>query len=198
MSRRTEEPFPIREGTGSHRCTSCPPLRRRIAQRFSWNVPFGAPHIRSELFQFGGHLVSPTQGTSPVFEGPLHNDPVNAIGAVEDDPVAIESRHDVEFRSRHRTDGNLEAPDGANAGAATAVVTWMRDPSTIPDSPYGEAAAVWVRAARPTPSGELLAAALAALDQVRSDRSELAELWAESDDAAWAVSLTQIEARLRA
>jgi hypothetical protein len=93
---------------------------------------------------------------------------------------------------------DVGAPEGANAVAAAAVVTWMRDPATIPDSPYGEAAATWVRTARPTPSGELLAAALAALDHVRSDRSELAELWAESDDAAWSNSLTQIEARLRA
>jgi Domain of unknown function (DUF4259) len=95
-------------------------------------------------------------------------------------------------------DEYLEAPDGTNAVAAATVVTWMRDPLAISDSPYAEAAATWVRTARPTPSDELVAAALAALDRVRSDKSELAELWAESDDAAWSNSLAQIEARLRA
>lgn len=92
----------------------------------------------------------------------------------------------------------LEASDGANVVAAAAVVTWMRDPGVIPDSPYGEAAAKWVRTTHPTPSGELVAAALAALDRVRSDESELAELWSESDGPAWSDALVELEARLRA
>lgn len=92
----------------------------------------------------------------------------------------------------------LEAPEGTTAVAAAAVVSWLHDPGAIPDSPYAEAAAAWVRTARPTPNASLTAAALAALDRVRSDRSELAELWAESDEAAWRESLTKIEARLRA
>ena len=92
----------------------------------------------------------------------------------------------------------LEAPEGANAVAAATVVTWMRDPRLIPDSPYGEAAAKWVLTTHPAPSGELVAAALAALDRVRSDESELAELWPESDDTAWIDTLVELEARLRA
>lgn len=95
-------------------------------------------------------------------------------------------------------DEYLESPEGANAVAAAAVVAWMRDPSGVPDSPYGESAATWVRTARPMPTDELLAAALAAIDRVRADESELADLWAESGDAAWRESLTEIEARLRA
>jgi hypothetical protein len=91
----------------------------------------------------------------------------------------------------------LEAPHGATAVAATAVVAWMRDPAAIPNSPYGEVAATWVRTAHPRPSRELVTAALAAIDRVRSDQSELAELWAEGDDA-WSNSLAQLEARLRA
>jgi hypothetical protein len=92
----------------------------------------------------------------------------------------------------------LESPEGANIVAAAAVVAWTRDPSNIPDSPYGEAAAMWVRTARPRPTDELIAGALAALDHVRSDNSELAELWAESGDADWRASLMEIEAQLRA
>lgn len=92
----------------------------------------------------------------------------------------------------------LDLADGANAVAAAAVVAWMRDPSTIPDGPYGESAANWVRTAGQQPTGELIAAALAALNHVRGNESELAELWAESGDAAWSESLAEIEARLRA
>ena len=91
----------------------------------------------------------------------------------------------------------LESPEGANAVAAAAVVAWMRDPSKISDTPYGDSAAMWVRAGA-QPTDELIAAALAALDHVRSDESELAELWAESGDAAWRESLIDIETRLRA
>lgn len=92
----------------------------------------------------------------------------------------------------------LESPEGANAVGAAAVVAWMRDPSRIPDTPYGDSAATWVRTVRAQPTDELISAALAALDHVRSDESELAELWAESGDAAWRDSLIEIEARLRA
>ena len=76
----------------------------------------------------------------------------------------------------------LDAPDGTNAVAAAAVVSWMRDPVAIPESPYGESAAEWVRSTRPTASNDLRSASLAALDRVRSDQSELAELWAASGD----------------
>jgi hypothetical protein len=94
-------------------------------------------------------------------------------------------------------DDYIEATDGANAIAAAAVVTWMRDLAAIPTTPYGEAAATWLRTARPIPTAELLALALSALDRVRSDRSELAALWAEGGDAAWQGSLAHLEARLR-
>ncbi len=95
-------------------------------------------------------------------------------------------------------DTYIEAPEGTTAVAAAAVVSWLNDPAAIPDSPYGEDAAVWVRTARPTPNVPLNDAALAALDRVRSNQSELAELWAESDDVAWSRSLIEIESRLRA
>jgi hypothetical protein len=61
-----------------------------------------------------------------------------------------------------------------------------------------ETAATWVRrTVNLAPSGELLAAALAALARVRSDQSELAELWAESDAAAWLDSVARLEVLLR-
>ena len=92
----------------------------------------------------------------------------------------------------------LESPEGANAVAAAAVVAWMREPSQAPASPDGESAATWVRQARPRATDELIAGARAAFDHVRSDDSELAELWAESGDLAWSESLKEIDAQLRA
>ena len=94
-------------------------------------------------------------------------------------------------------DEYVEAPEGTTAVAAAAVVSWLRDPGAIPDSPYGEAASTWVRRASPTPNASLTTAALTALDRVRSDQSELAELWAEGEGTAWRASLSQIETRLR-
>ena len=91
----------------------------------------------------------------------------------------------------------LEAPEGSIAVAAAAVVGWLKDPTGIPDSPYGESAAAWVRSTMPTPIGALAAAALAAIDRVRSSQSELAELWAEADDTAWKESLARIEVQLQ-
>lgn len=43
-------------------------------------------------------------------------------------------------------------------------------------------------------AAEMVDAALVAPGRVRSDQSELAELWAEAEDTAWSDSLTQIEA----
>jgi hypothetical protein len=94
-------------------------------------------------------------------------------------------------------DEYVEAPEGTAAVAAAAVVSWLHEPGAIPDSPYGEAASTWVRRASRKPNATLTTAARAALDRVRSDQSELAELWAESDGAAWRESLGQIETRLR-
>jgi hypothetical protein len=91
----------------------------------------------------------------------------------------------------------VEAFEGSAAVAAANVVAWMRDPDAIPDSPYGEDAATWVRTVRPTPDPALVTAALTALDRVRADGSELAEMWSESGDTAWRESLARIEAGLR-
>jgi hypothetical protein len=94
-------------------------------------------------------------------------------------------------------DAYLEAPEGARAVAAALIVSWLVHPDAIPDSPYGASAAAWVRTTRPTAGPALTAAALAALHRVRSEHSELAELWAEADGTAWLASLAQIEARLQ-
>ncbi len=93
-------------------------------------------------------------------------------------------------------DEYLEAPDGAIAVAAATVVTWLQEPSSIPESAYGEDAAAWVRSAGVTPSDELRSAARRALDRVRSDESELAELWTEADDDSWRASVDELASRL--
>jgi hypothetical protein len=54
-----------------------------------------------------------------------------------------------------------------------------------------------MRSERPAVDDQLLEAALAALARVQSEDSELAALWAESDDGAWKDSLAELEARLR-
>lgn len=92
----------------------------------------------------------------------------------------------------------LEGPDGSIAVAAAEVVSWMLDRGAIPNSPYGEDPAAWVRATERRPDDRLTEAALGALDRVRSADSELAELWAETEEeAAWRESLARIEARVR-
>ena len=92
----------------------------------------------------------------------------------------------------------LEGTDGSIAVAAAEVLSWMLDHGSIPNSPYGEDPAAWVRATDRKPDAQLISAALGALDRVRSDDSELAQLWAESDEeAAWRGSLARVEARLR-
>lgn len=91
----------------------------------------------------------------------------------------------------------VEAPEGAEAVAAAAVVGWLADPGSIPESGYGEDAAGWVRSAGVSADADLKAAARAALERVRSEDSELAELWDETDDSSWGQSLDEIAARLR-
>lgn len=92
----------------------------------------------------------------------------------------------------------VEAPEGETAVAAALVVSWLVNPDSIPDSPYGESAAAWVRSTRAPVSAALRASALAALDRVQGAQSELAELWAEADGTAWIETLSHIKTRLRA
>jgi hypothetical protein len=95
-------------------------------------------------------------------------------------------------------DDYVEAPEGESAVAAALVVSWLMNPESIPDSPYGESAAAWVRSTRAPVSAALRASALAALDRVRGEQSELAELWAEADGEAWIETLSPIKAQLLA
>ena len=92
----------------------------------------------------------------------------------------------------------VEAPDASIAVAAAQVVVWMRSPDALPDDAYAAEALTWITAAAPVPTADLLAAARRAVARVSGEDSELAELWADSDEAdAWRAALDRIDAALR-
>ena len=56
---------------------------------------------------------------------------------------------------------------------------------------------MWLKSQSTKPSADLLTKARAAIDRVLADSSELAELWAESDEyEAWRNGLLSIQASL--
>ena len=46
----------------------------------------------------------------------------------------------------------LESSEGAIAVAAATVVSWLQEPSVIPESPYGATVAAWVRSVGSLPA----------------------------------------------
>jgi len=93
--------------------------------------------------------------------------------------------------------GYLEAPDGAIGVAAAQVVAWLLQPDTAQESPYAAAVIGWLRTNTPSAGVGLVGAARRALSSVRSSDSELAELWAEANEAEWERVLDRIDLQLR-
>lgn len=94
-------------------------------------------------------------------------------------------------------DGYLEAPAACEALAAVEVVAWLRGHPASDGGP--EVAEDWVARVRLAPPEALLRRALAALDRIGADNSELKELWDDSDSAAdWQASLADQRRRLLA
>ncbi|MFW2335686.1 DUF4259 domain-containing protein [Ilumatobacter sp.] len=92
--------------------------------------------------------------------------------------------------------GYIEAPEGAAAVAAADVVARLRSGGGE-RSAYCADVVSWVDQNPSKPSVELVAAARAAIGSVRGDGSELAELWAESDEfEAWHTTLDEVQGRL--
>lgn len=100
-------------------------------------------------------------------------------------------------RSALDVDGSdyLEAPEGSVAIAAAEVVAALlgQPASGLPGNVQE-----WI-AAHPGAAGpEDAQAAIAAVDRVLADESELKELWAESSDEGWGPGLADLRRRLEA
>jgi Domain of unknown function (DUF4259) len=94
-------------------------------------------------------------------------------------------------------DEYLEAPEGELAIAAADVLGRLRG-SVVQSGAYTERVDEWVEANPDTPSGRLVAMALAALDRVQGDNSELRELWEESPDfGKWRVCVNAVREGLK-
>ena len=88
----------------------------------------------------------------------------------------------------------LEAPEGAVAIAAAEVVAAMLLPAAS-DLPADVEA--WVAEHRGEAGREDALLALAAVDRVLADGSELKELWAESSDRSWSLAVDALRRRLQ-
>jgi hypothetical protein len=89
----------------------------------------------------------------------------------------------------------LEAPE-ADRGIAAAAALALANGQQIPGDP-DEAITTWLNSQSAEPSASLLTKAQAAIDRVLADNSELAELWAESDEyEAWRDGLLSLQASL--
>ena len=95
--------------------------------------------------------------------------------------------HDVDY---------LEAPEGSIAIAAAQVVAWLASPSETDDSAYAESVMTWVATSGATADAALIDQARRALERVRAEGSEIAELWAEADDDEWGRALDDVLAQL--
>jgi uncharacterized protein DUF4259 len=87
----------------------------------------------------------------------------------------------------------VDLSEGARAVAAAQVVSWLVVPTAVEQSPNNERATGWVRSIGAPANPSLIDAARAALGRVRSEGSELAELWADSGDDGWPGTLDRIE-----
>jgi hypothetical protein len=92
----------------------------------------------------------------------------------------------------------LDADAAVEAVAAAEVIAKMLGKGTQADA-YTESADIWVAAMSTPPSAALRAKAVRALDRITAGESELAELWADSeDDAAWLESMATLRAAVAA
>ncbi|MCA9631806.1 MAG: DUF4259 domain-containing protein, partial [Myxococcales bacterium] len=90
----------------------------------------------------------------------------------------------------------LEAPDACEVLAACDVVARLRGQIGQKDA-YTEEVDAWVTSQAVHPDPQLIASAVAALDRVLGENSELAELWDESDEGqAWRLSVQALRQRL--
>src|SRR5262245_19658854 len=90
----------------------------------------------------------------------------------------------------------LEAPDAEEGLAAAEAVARIKGQWGTRD-PYTEPMDTWVEQAKISPGSELVQKAVAVVERVLSQPSELLELWTESDDIdAWKTSVADLRSRL--
>ena len=87
----------------------------------------------------------------------------------------------------------IEAPDAEEAIAAAEVLAWLRGRPT-PVNAYTEKIETWVAAHRIQPPPATIELAVAVLDRIQRQPSELPELW--EDDPDWSASMADLRARL--
>ena len=92
-------------------------------------------------------------------------------------------------------DEYLDSDDACIALAACEVIARLKGNWGKRDS-YTEAVDKWVESHPQTPSAELVNAALAAIDRIRRQPSELLELWEEADAAAWHAAVDDLRQRV--
>ena len=87
----------------------------------------------------------------------------------------------------------IEAPDAEEAIAAAEVLAWLRGRPT-PVNGFTEKIKTWVVAHRIQPPPATIELAVAVLDRIQRQPSELPELW--EDDPDWSASMADLRARL--
>ncbi len=90
-------------------------------------------------------------------------------------------------------DDYIEAPDGEEAIAAAEVLAWLRG-NRAPVNAYTKKIAYWVDAHPIIPAPSMIELAVAVLDRLQREPSELIELWAE--DTGWQADISDLRARL--
>jgi hypothetical protein len=91
-------------------------------------------------------------------------------------------------------DDYLDADIATEAIAAAEVLAWLRGRPTPVDA-YTEKIADWVSAHPIEPPATIIEKALSVLDRIRSEGSELPELW--EDDPEWIAAMDDLRDRLR-
>ena len=89
--------------------------------------------------------------------------------------------------------GDLDASAGCEAVAACEVLARLLGRGA-PSDAYTESVDLWIEAHPQSVPPDLVALALAALDRVGAEGSELAELW--EGDADWSAGMSDLRARL--
>ena len=89
----------------------------------------------------------------------------------------------------------IEAPDAEAAVAAAEVLAWLLGKPGN-ESSSTEKIAAWVESHALQPSPALLKKAVAVLDRIEGENSELAEKWADNDE--WTAVMSDLRTRLTA
>lgn len=125
-------------------------------------------------------------GTGP-FENDTASDWVYELEDVDDLTLALDALERV------RGVSYIDADDATIAIAAAEVVAAA---GGRPHADLPPEVAAWLRSAQVDVESWHAERAAAAIERIRGDDSELAELWAESDEADWRSSLDDLTTRL--